>query len=327
MQTVFVAGGAGFIGSNLCEKLLSQGYFVVCIDNLLTSSKKNIEPLLSNPNFQFVEQDVIHVELSDFDKLPKPDFIFHLASPASPNSNSKTSYMAFPLETMMVNTLGTYKLLEVATKYNARFLFASTSEVYGDPEVSPQSEEYVGCVNPNGIRSVYDEGKRAGEAIVMAFVRKFNVDARIIRIFNTYGPNMQPDDGRVVSNFIVQALRGEPLTIYGDGSQTRSFGYVSDLVEGMYLLMFTDGLQGEVVNIGNPIEKTIKEFATIVKEITGTSSEIVYNELPSDDPRQRKPDINKAKKLLDWEPKVTLEDGLKKTIAYFRKVLEDSKRG
>lgn len=321
MQTVYITGGAGFIGSNLCEKLLSLGYQVVCIDNFLTSSKKNIEKLLNNPHFQFLELDVIHAQLKDFDNLPKPDFIFHLASPASPNLNSKTSYMAYPLETVMVNTLGTYKMLEVATQSNARFLFASTSEVYGDPSISPQAEDYFGNVNPNGIRSVYDEGKRAGEAIVMAFVRKFNVDGRIIRIFNTYGPNMQPDDGRVVSNFIVQAIKNEPLTIYGDGQQTRSFCYVSDLVEGLCGLMFTGGLQGEVVNVGNPIEKTIGEFATIIKDLTGTSSEIVYQDLPSDDPKQRKPDISKAKRLFHWEPKVTLEEGLTKTIEYFKKVV------
>lgn len=321
MQTVYITGGAGFIGSNLCEKLLSLGYQVVCIDNFLTSSKKNIEKLLNNPHFQFLELDVIHAQLKDFDNLSKPDFIFHLASPASPNLNSKTSYMAYPLETVMVNTLGTYKMLEVATQSNARFLFASTSEVYGDPSISPQAEDYFGNVNPNGIRSVYDEGKRAGEAIVMAFVRKFNVDGRIIRIFNTYGPNMQPDDGRVVSNFIVQAIKNEPLTIYGDGQQTRSFCYVSDLVEGLCGLMFTGGLQGEVVNVGNPIEKTIGEFATIIKDLTGTSSEIVYQDLPSDDPKQRKPDISKAKRLFHWEPKVTLEEGLTKTIEYFKKVV------
>lgn len=326
MQTVYVAGGSGFIGSNLCEKLLSSGYAVVAIDNLLTSSKRNIEPFLDNPHFQFIEVDIIRSELGDFDHLPKPDFIFHLASPASPNLNSKTSYMAYPLETVMVNTLGTYKLLELATKHNARFLFASTSEVYGDPAISPQTEDYFGNVNPNGIRSVYDEGKRAGEAIVMAFVRKFNVDARIIRIFNTYGPNMQPDDGRVVSNFVVQALQEQPLTIYGNGEQTRSFCYVTDLVEGMYALMFGDGLQGEVVNVGNPIEKKISEFASLVKELTQTTSEIVYEDLPSDDPKQRKPDISKAKRLLGWEPKVSLEDGLRLTIDYFRKVLEDSNR-
>lgn len=323
MQTVYIAGGAGFIGSNLCEKLLSSGFQVVVIDNLLTSSKKNIEPFLTNPHFHFLEQDITHSQISDFDTLPKPDFIFHLASPASPNLNSKTSYMAYPLETVMVNTLGTYKLLELAVTHSARFLFASTSEVYGDPLISPQTEDYFGNVNPHGIRSVYDEGKRAGEAIVMAFVRKFNVDARIIRIFNTYGPNMQPDDGRVVSNFIVAALTGAPLVIYGTGEQTRSFCYVSDLVEGLFALMFGDGLQGEVVNVGNPIEKKISEFAKIIKELTGTSSEIVYEDLPSDDPKQRKPDISRAKRVLRWEPKIGLEEGLGKTIAYFKKVLDN----
>jgi len=321
MQTVYVAGGAGFIGTNLCEKLLSLHYKVVCIDNFLTSSKENIQKFLENPHFQAIELDITHAEDEDFKNLPTPDFIFHLASPASPNLNSKTSYMAFPVETFMVNTLGTYKLLELATKMNARLLFASTSEVYGDPSVSPQPESYFGNVNPNGIRSVYDEGKRGGEAIVMAFVRKFGLDARIIRIFNTYGPHMQPDDGRVVSNFIIQALKKEPITIYGKGDQTRSFCYVSDLVEGLCQFMFAEGLAGEVINVGNPIEKKIAEFATIVKELVGTDSEIVYKELPSDDPKQRKPDITKAKRLLNWEPKVSLEEGLKKTIEYFKTVV------
>lgn len=322
MQTVYVAGGAGFIGSHLCEKLLHEGYQVVCIDNFITGSKNNIAHLLEKSYFFFLEKNVISLHSSDIQDLPKPDFIFHLASPASPNKNSATSYIAYPIETLQVNSVGTQNLLEIARMHNARFVIASTSEVYGDPTVSPQNEDYFGNVNPNGVRSVYDEAKRFGEAMTMAYVRKYNVDARIARIFNTYGPNMQIDDGRVVSNFIVQALQAEPLTIYGNGNQTRSFCYVSDLVDGLSKLMFVQDIQGEVVNLGNPNEKKIKEFATIVKELTGTSSEIVHSEpLPEDDPKQRCPDITKAKHLLDWEPKVTLEEGLQKTVAYFKSVL------
>lgn len=318
MATVYIAGGAGFIGSHLCKKLFDDGYEVVCIDNFLTSSKKNIEPFLQNQHFHFLDANVIYVSDTDIKDLPKPDYIFHLASPASPNAKSKRSYIAYPIETLLVNTLGTYHLLQLAQKHNARLLFASTSEVYGDPTVSPQPEDYWGYVNPNGVRSCYDEAKRCGEAMVMSFVRKHDVDARIVRIFNTYGPTMQEDDGRVVSNFIMQALKNEPLTIYGDGSQTRSFCYVSDLVEGLCSYMFADGLEGEVINMGNPNEKKIVEFATIVKELTGTTSQIEFEDLPEDDPKQRRPDISKAKRLLGWEPKVSLEEGLKKTIEYFK---------
>ena len=321
MQTVYVAGGAGFIGSNLCAKLLQDGYEVICIDNLLTSSKSTIESLLSNQKFHFLQKDVIKLTVSDVTDLPKPDYIFHLASPASPNAKSERSYIAYPVETLLVNTLGTYNLLQIANEFHARVLFASTSEVYGDPSMSPQTEEYWGNVNPNGVRSCYDEAKRCGEAMVMSFVRKFDTDARIVRIFNTYGPNMQEDDGRVVSNFILQALKNEPLTVYGKGDQTRSFCYVTDLIEGLCSYMFAEGLQGEVINMGNPIEKKILEFATIVKELTGTSSEIVFEDLPEDDPKQRKPDISKARRLLGWEPKVALDEGLKKTIEYFKKGL------
>ncbi len=318
MQTVYVAGGAGFIGSNLCKRLLDDGYAVICIDNLVTSSESNITKLEKNPNFHFINADVTNFTESTFATFSKPDFIFHLASPASPNKNGKRSFIALPIQTLLANTLGTYKLLELAKAANARLLFASTSEVYGDPEVSPQPETYWGNVNPNGVRSVYDEGKRAGEAFVMGYVRKYGLDGRIVRIFNTYGPNMQEDDGRVVSNLILQALKSEPLTIYGDGSQTRSFCYIDDLVEGLVRYMFADGLQGEVINIGNPGEKSIADFATIIKEITGTASEIVYEDLPEDDPKKRKPDITKARKLLDWEPKVGLDEGIKRTIEYFK---------
>ena len=317
MQTIVVAGGAGFIGSHLCEKLLKDGYRVLCVDNLLTSHKRNIEKFIGNPSFSFSEIDIISLTPDWFDN-EKIDFIFHLASPASPNIKSATSYMTFPIETLQVNSVGTHHLLQLAQKHTARFLFASTSEVYGDPAISPQPESYWGNVNPNGIRSVYDEAKRFGEAITMAYVRKFSLDGRIVRIFNTYGPQMQVDDGRVVSNFINQALKNEPLTIYGKGDQTRSFCYVSDLVEGLCKFMFADNLQGEVINMGNPNEKTILEFATLVKDLMGTSSEIEHEELPRDDPKQRKPDITKAKHLLQWEPKVSLEEGLQKTIIYFK---------
>ncbi len=316
MQVVYVAGGAGFIGSHLCKKLLHEGYQVFCIDNLLTSSKENIQTLLDDKNFQFVQKDITKDSIDD---LPKPDFIFHLASPASPNAKSPRSYIAFPLETLLVNSQGTKNLLEIAKSTKARFLFASTSEVYGDPDISPQPESYFGNVNPNGPRSVYDEAKRFGEAMTMHFVRTHAVDARIVRIFNTYGPFMQKDDGRVVSNFIMQALQDEPLTIYGDGSQTRSFCYVDDMIEGLYALMFSENLMGEVVNLGNPDEYTILDFAQKIKEFTQTKSEIVFEELPSDDPKKRKPDIAKAKHLLGWQPKVTLEEGLKNTIEYFKK--------
>lgn len=317
MQTVYVAGGAGFIGSHLCKKLLDDGYTVVCLDNLITSSESNISPFEKNPNFHFVKTDVASLSSGQFASLPKPDFIFHLASPASPNKDGERSYIALPIQTLLANTLGTYRLLELAKEHNARFLFASTSEVYGDPTVSPQPESYWGNVNPNGVRSVYDESKRCGEAFVMGYVRKFGLDGRIVRIFNTYGPNMQVDDGRVVSNFIVAALQKKPLEIYGDGSQTRSFCYVDDLVDGLSACMFGDNLQGEVINMGNPNETTIAEFATIIKNLTKTESEIVHKELPEDDPKQRKPDIAKAKELLHWEPTTSLEEGLKKTIAYF----------
>ncbi|MDE2026090.1 MAG: NAD-dependent epimerase/dehydratase family protein, partial [Patescibacteria group bacterium] len=245
METVWVAGGAGFIGSHLCEQLLGSSYSVICIDNLITSDRKNIEPLFKNPNFQFIESDICSLSAKD---IPQPQYIFHMASPASPNAKSARSYIAYPLETLLANSQGTHALLEIAKQTGARMLFASTSEVYGDPTVSPQPETYWGNVNPNGVRSVYDEAKRFGEAIMMAYVRKYNVDGRIVRIFNTYGPNMQVDDGRVVSNLINQALKNEPLSVYGDGNQTRSFCYVSDLVEGLIAFMFGDNLQGEVIN-------------------------------------------------------------------------------
>lgn len=310
-----VAGGAGFIGSHLCSLLLDDGYGVVCLDNFITGDKKNITPLLKNPQFEFIEQDVAQPI-----SIPNLGYIFHLASPASPNKKSPRSYINHPIETLLANSIGTYQLLELAKKLQARFLYASSSEVYGDPSVSPQSETYFGNVNPVGVRSVYDEGKRFGEAITMAYVRKYNLNARIVRIFNTYGPGMQRDDGRVVSNFIAQAIAQKPITIYGDGRQTRSCCYISDMVDGLKQAMFEDEAKGQVINIGNPDERTILELATIIKKMTNSSSKIVFEELPEDDPRTRKPDIKKAEDILGWKPKVGLEEGLKKTIEYFERL-------
>lgn len=318
MRIVLVAGGAGFIGSHLCEQLLQKDYTVICVDNLITGAKKNIEEFLQNPHFHFKELDITKDITDSLVDFPKIDYIFHLASPASPNKNSLSSYINKPLETMLANSTGTHNLIELAKKHIARFLFASTSEVYGDPNVSPQPESYFGNVNPNGIRSVYDESKRFGEALTMLYVRTYDVDARIVRIFNTYGPKMQPDDGRVVSNLITQALGNLPLTVYGDGTQTRSFCYVSDMISGIMKAMFTDGIQGEVMNLGNPDEKTIQEIAIMVKEIAKSNSEIVYEELPEDDPKVRQPDITLAKKLLDWEPSISLDKGIPLTVSYFK---------
>lgn len=314
-----VAGGTGFIGSHLCEKLLNGNHSVICLDNLLTGSKDNINHLNNKPKFKFIEHNIIK-DLSSVDNLGPVDFIFHLASPASPNKKSPRSYISHPVETLLVNSIGTYNLLELAKKLNAKFLYASSSEVYGDPAVSPQNEEYFGNVNPVGPRSVYDEGKRFGEAMTMAYVRKFNIDGRIIRIFNTYGERMQKDDGRVVANFINQAISGKPLTVYGTGKQTRSFCYISDMVEGIKEAMFSLNTKGEVINLGNPNEHTILKLATMIKEMTKSSSEIIFEELPVDDPKRRKPAIDKALKLLRWEPKVALREGLGKTIKYFQSI-------
>ena len=315
MQTVLVAGGAGFIGSNLCRILLDKGYKVICVDNLITGERENISDLLQNENFSFKEINVS----KDFSIEEKVDFVFHLASPASPNMKSSRSYIAFPIETLLVNSIGTFNLLNLAKQNNAKFLYASSSEIYGDPDISPQPETYLGNVSPNGIRSVYDEGKRFGEAMTMAFFRKFGTDIRIMRIFNTYGPRMRPDDGRVVSNFINQAIKGEPLTVYGEGKQTRSFCYIVDMVEGFSLAMFSDKTKGEVLNMGNPDERSVGELAELIKKMTDSSSAITYEDLPQDDPKVRKPDIAKAKAILGWEPKVSIENGLEKTIQYFKK--------
>lgn len=316
MQTVLVAGGAGFIGTHLCKSLLSENYHVLCIDNLITSDRKNIEPLLRNPNFVFIEQDIVQPLIIK----EAIDFIFHLASPASPNKNSPRSYINFPIETLLANSEGTHRLLELAKEKKSKFLFTSTSEVYGDPLVSPQEETYFGNVNPNGIRSVYDESKRFGEAITMAYVRKFGLNARIIRIFNTYGPLMQKDDGRVVSNFICNAIENKPLAVFGDGRQTRSFCYVDDMVDGVKLAMFSEGTKGEVINLGNPDERTVLDIAELVKTITSSTSQIVFEPFPEDDPKRRKPHIEKAKIILGWEPKIGIEEGLRNTIEYFKSV-------
>ncbi len=307
---VLVTGGAGFIGSHLCDLLLARGHEVLCVDNLATGNKKNIIHI-ENDNFSYIRHNVtkpLYLE-------ERIEWIFHLASPASP-----IDYLELPIPTLKVGALGTYNMLGLAKEKNARFLLASTSEVYGDPLVNPQSEEYWGNVNPIGPRGVYDEAKRFAEAITMAYHRYHGVETRIARIFNTYGPRMRLNDGRVVPNFVGQALNGKDLTVYGDGSQTRSFCYVSDGIEGIYRLMMSD--YSDPMNIGNPEEHTILEFANIVLKLTGTSSQIIYKKLPEDDPKQRRPDITKARKILNWEPKVSLKQGLRKTIQYFKGVLE-----
>ncbi len=307
-----VTGGAGFLGSHLCDLLLAKGYEVACVDNLITGSAKNIEHIDSDM-FSYVRHDVTKPFYVDY----KIDFIFHLASPASP-----IDYLELPIQTLKVGALGTYNMLGLAKEKGARFLLASTSEVYGDPLVNPQKEEYWGNVNPIGPRGVYDEAKRYAEAITMAYHRYHGIDTRIVRIFNTYGPRMRLNDGRVVPNFIGQALRGEDITVYGDGSQTRSFCYVSDEIDGIYRLMMSDYVLP--VNVGNPEEHTILEFAKIILGITGSGSEIVFKELPVDDPKQRRPDITKARKLLGWEPEVALETGLKETIRYYQEIMKST---
>lgn len=309
METILVTGGAGFIGSHLCESLLNEGYKVVCLDNLITGKRRNIEGLENNENFKFIEADVTKNLELDF----KFNYIFHLASPASP-----IDYQNHPEETLLANSVGTLNVLNLAKNMNAKVLVASTSEVYGDPLVHPQKETYWGNVNSFGARSNYDESKRFAESASYVFLKKYGLDIRIIRIFNTYGPKMQVNDGRVVSNFINQAIKNESITIYGDGTQTRSFCYVSDLVEGIKKAMFTEFTKGEVINLGNPEEYTMKDFAQKIKEMTNSNSEIVFKDLPPDDPKQRQPDITKAKELLGWEPKVSVEEGLQKTIEYYK---------
>ena len=318
MKTILVTGGAGLIGSHLCEKLVEGGNNVICVDNLLTGSQKNIAHLLTNKNFSFVNQDVCNP--LKIKKGVSIDEIYHLASPADPNVKSPISYISHPFETMKVNTIGTWNMCEIALKHRAELLFASTSEIYGDPQISPQDEEYRGNVSTTGPRSVYDEAKRFGETIVSAFVRLKGLNARTVRIFNTYGPRMNIKEGRAVVNFIKQAIANEPMTIYGDGRQTRSFCYIDDQISGLLLAM-EKGVKGEVYNIGNDDERIILDFAKIIKKLTKSNSEIGFEKLPEDDPLQRKPDISKARKLLGWMPRTSLEEGLKLTIGYFRKVL------
>lgn len=319
-KTILVTGGAGFLGSHLCERLARRGDTVICLDNLLTGSEKNIANLHKKENFFFINQDACKpFKNRKFDKI---DEIYHFASPADPNKHSPASYMAHPFETMKVNTTGTWNMCDLAVKHHAKLSFTSSSEAYGDPDVSPQSEEYRGNVSTTGPRSVYDEAKRFGETIVAAFVREKNLDGRITRIFNTYGPRMNPNEGRAVVQFVSQALLGKPLTIYGDGMQTRSFCFVDDQIDGQIAAMEKEATRGEVFNIGNPDERTILDFAKLIKQLTDTDSEIIFSEpLPTDDPLQRKPNIDKAKNKLGWEPKVSLEEGLKKTIEYFESVL------
>lgn len=308
MARAVITGGAGFLGSHLGDRLLAEGYDVVAVDNLVTGSRDNIAHLSGNPKFEYLNIDIIQPYT-----VPGPvDLVYNFASPASP-----VDYLELPLETLLVGSMGTHNTLELAREKGARFLTASTSEVYGDPTVHPQPEEYFGNVNPHGTRAVYDEAKRYSEAVTFAYRRKFEMDAKIVRIFNTYGPRMRLKDGRVVPAFISQALRGEPLTIFGDGKQTRSFCYVSDLIDGIYKLSISD--QSGPINVGNPIERTMLQFAEEILKATGSDSTITYLPLPTaDDPKQRRPDITKARALLGWEPKVTLEEGLKDTIAYFQ---------
>ena len=310
---VVVAGGAGLIGSHLCTRVLQENHEVWCVDNLLTGSERNIKSLKGNANFHFVQHDVTHpLELGT-----KVDAIFHLASPASP-----VGYWTHPFETIRANTEGAWQLLDLARASAARFLMASTSEVYGDPKVHPQSEEYWGNVNPTGVRACYDESKRLGETITMEFQRHYGVDARIVRIFNTYGPHSQLKDGRMIPNFIMAALANDPVTIYGTGEQTRSICYVDDLVDGLMRAMFTDGTTGEIFNLGNPDEHTIVEWAQLIIELCGATSSLNFEEKRQDDPERRRPDISKALRMLEWNPTTDPRTGLTRTIAWFRRERE-----
>ncbi len=310
---ILVTGGAGFVGSHLCERLLEEGHEVYCLDSLITGHRHNVEHLQRSGRFHFLCHDVSK-PLGD---PPRLDAIYHLASPASP-----PDYLSYPVETALANSQGTHLMLELARAQGARFLFASTSEIYGEPLQHPQREDYWGNVNPVGMRSCYDESKRFGEALTMTYVRKFALDGRIVRIFNTYGPRSDPEDGRIVPNFVSQALRGEPITVYGDGRQTRSLCYVSDLVDGLVRALSTPQTQGGVFNLGNPDEHTVLEYAEIIKQQTGSSSPIVFRPFISeDDPSRRRPDITRAREKLGWEPRVDLVEGLALTIVWFKQRL------
>ena len=312
-KRILITGGAGFLGSHLSERLLKEGNEIFCLDNFFTGTKENVAHLIDNPYFEIIRHDVefpLHLEV---------DEIYNLACPASP-----PHYQHNPIHTNKTSVLGAINMLGLAKRQNAKIMQASTSEVYGDPHVHPQTEDYWGNVNPIGIRSCYDEGKRCAETLFFDYYREHNVKIKVARIFNTYGPNMHPNDGRVVSNFIIQALKGEDITIYGDGSQSRSFCYVDELIDGFIRLMASDDFTGPV-NLGNPVEFTIKELAEKVIEMTGSKSKLTLNPLPQDDPKQRQPDISLAKKELNWEPKIKLEEGLKKTISYFDKLIQEGR--
>lgn len=314
-KSVLVTGGGGFIGSHLCERLLGEGWDVICLDNFFTGAKRNILHLTSNPSFEVIRHDIT------FPLSLEVDAVFNLACPASP-----VHYQHDPVQTMRTSVIGAMNVLELARRLQIPVLQASTSEVYGDPLVHPQKEDYWGNVNPNGVRSCYDEGKRCAETLFFDYRRQYGLDVKVVRIFNTYGPRMRPDDGRVVSNFIVQALSGKDITVYGDGSQTRSFCYITDLVEGLVRMMASGPEVNGPVNLGNPGEFTILHLAESVIRLTGSKSGIVHKTLPSDDPTRRRPDISRAEKLLGWKPAVPLEEGLKKTIEYFKQEL-DSETG
>ena len=307
MKRILVTGGAGFIGSHLCKRLLDEGNYVICLDNFFTGSIENIESFYKHPNFELVEHDITEEYFTVIDQ------IYNLACPASP-----PHYQHNPVKTIRTSVMGIINMLELTNRYGATLLQASTSEVYGDPLVHPQPESYWGNVNPIGVRSCYDEGKRCAETLMMDYRRQFGTDIKIVRIFNTYGPNMHPNDGRVVSNFIVQALKGDDITIYGDGKQTRSFCYVSDLVDGLIRMMNIPNFTGPL-NLGNPQERTIENLAALIIKMTNSNSKIIYKPLPSDDPVKRKPDITLANNIIKWEPKISIEDGLTETIKYFQK--------
>jgi nucleoside-diphosphate-sugar epimerase len=302
-----VAGGAGFVGSHLCDRLIANGDDVICLDNLITGRCENIDALTAHPRFTFVSHDII----DDLPSLPRVDRIFHLASPASPRA-----YQLYPIETMRANSEGTRRLLELAARDGARFVYTSTSEVYGDPLQHPQREDYWGNVNPVGPRSMYDEAKRYGEALIVTYAEARSINTAIARIFNTYGPRMRPDDGRIISNFITQCLRGDALTVHGDGSQTRSFQYVDDLITGLILL--AESTSRGPMNLGNPEEYTVLALAQLIRDLTQSRSSIVFEPLPTDDPQQRRPDIGLATRTLEWQPTVSVRDGLQRTIAYYR---------
>ncbi len=311
---ILITGAAGFLGSNICDRLLAEGHQVIGMDNFITGSPDNLAHLAGDQNYSFIRHDV-----SNFIFVPgELNAVMHFASPASPNPNSPFGYLNLPIQTLKAGALGTHNTLGVARAFNARYILASTSEIYGDPLEHPQTEEYWGHVSPIGPRSVYDEAKRFAEALTMAYHRFHNVDTRIVRIFNTYGPRMHLDDGRVVPNFLQQALNGQPLTVYGDGSQSRSFCYVDDLVEGIYRLLLSD--EHQPVNIGNTVETTMLEFAKTINELTGNKAGIIYNDgaRGEGDPQRRQPDISRAKAILNWEPKINLKEGLMKTIPYFK---------